>query len=382
MSQRVRVRIGNLFSSYINGYSFKSEDFEITRTQDMLPVLKIANVGVAEKTDFTNCHYHKTSGFERFIAHRGDLAFSLTGSLGYVSIVTEDCLVNQRVFVIRREKEYSQLLDVIQPFIKSLDFTNYCYSKATSESNKNISFSVIMDYEVAVFVNDDGSFDLERQRALAQKYQDVEEKKKSLMSKMKILQEHKIAFDRDQSLSYTHIKLNEMVVHKNGKASYTKEYCQRHNGKYPVYSAKNNGPIAYLNNADYSGSFLTYSKNGCAGYITIINGEFSVNGDRCVLQLEQGYENVDLSYLKYYLEPLFRANIKGRMGINGKNEYTKINSTMIKQLNIEVPIPTRADGSFDLSKQQELANKYAEIESIKQSLSLNVQHLLNVSVTD
>lgn len=41
-----------------------------------------------------------------------------------------------------------------------------------------------------------------------------------------------------------------------------------------------------------------------------------------------------LCYLNYNLEPIFRSNIKGRLGIDGKNKYTKITSTMIKALKL------------------------------------------------
>ena len=380
MPQTVKKRIGDLFPTYINGYSFKSDDFSNVCEEGMLPVLKIANVGTSEKTDFRNCHYHSADGFDRFVAHEGDLAFSLTGSLGYVSVVTEDCLVNQRVFVIRRKPEYAQLLDLAQPIIKSLEFTKYCYSKATSEANKNISGAVINDYEITVYLDDDGSVNIGLQKALALKYQDVEEKKKILLSKINALQDCKIIFGDDQSVTYALISLNDMVTHKNGKATYTKEYCQQHTGKIPVYSANNSGPIAYMNTSDYDGTYLTYSKNGCAGYITILDGEFSINGDRCVMKLNPGYEEIDLGYLKYFLQPIFRANIKGRIGVNGKNEYTKLNSTMIKQLDIKVPIPIKSDGTFDLAKQRELANKQAKGESIKKDLCKDIYKLIDVLV--
>ena len=171
-----------------------------------------------------------------------------------------------------------------------------------------------------------------------------------------------------------------MIKHNNGKSEYTKEYCQLHCGDIPVFSGNNNSPLAYMDTADFSGEYLTYSKNGCAGYINIQKGEFSVNGDRCVITLNEKYSKLNLSYLKYYLEPIFRANIKGRMGINGKNEYTKLNSTMIKKLNIEIPIPIKENGMYDIEKQKEIAQKIATIEFIKQDLCNKVIELTNISV--
>lgn len=244
-------------------------------------------------------------------------------------------------------------------------------NKATKVKFKNITIEIPAD--------DKGSFDLEKQNELALKYRELEEKKKVLLNKIECLKKAKIKFDSDYS-GYAQIEFNKMVTHHNGKASYTKEYCQKHKGDIPVYSANNNTPIAFMDKADYSGEYLTYSKNGCAGYITIKNGDFSVNGDRCVITLNKGYENIDLHYLKYFLEPIFRANIKGRIGINGKNEYTKLNSTMIKKLNLKIPIPIKNDGSFDIEKQKEIAQKYATIESIKRDLYNQVLELINIVV--
>ena len=98
------------------------------------------------------------------------------------------------------------------------------------------------------------------------------------------------------------------------------------------------------------------------------------------MTINPGYDRVDLDYLKYYLEPIFRANIKGRIGINGKNEYTKLNSTMIKKLNIQVPIPIKSNGEFDLNEQKRLAKKYATIELIKKNLYEQINQLTKISV--
>lgn len=84
---------------------------------------------------------------------------------------------------------------------------------------------------------------------------------------------------------------------------------------------------------------------------------------------------ISLEYLKCYLEPIFRKHRKGRMGVNGKNEYTKLNSTMIKQLNITIPIPVTEEGIFDIEKQKELAQKYATIEGIKDNIYNQIKTL-------
>ena len=234
--------------------------------------------------------------------------------------------------------------------------------------------------KIRIPVTSEGVYDLAKQKELAQKYLDIKNKKEGLLEKAEKLSKAKIIIQDAPNITPLNVPLNDMITHANGKASYTKEWCEAHPGDVPVFSANNSGPIAYSDTADYNGTYLTYSKNGCAGYMTILSGQFSVNGDRCVIKLNAGYENIDLLYLKYYLEPIFRANIKGRLGVDGKNEYTKINSTMIKKLNIIVPVPVKEDGMFDLEYQRELAQKYAAIETMKDSICNQIEALTNIVV--
>ena len=53
---------------------------------------------------------------------------------------------------------------------------------------------------------------------------------------------------------------------------------------------------------------------------------------------------------------------------------------MIKKLNISIPIPIKEDGSFDIEKQRELAQKYAVIDSIKDDVHKKIIQLTNMAV--
>ena len=81
------------------------------------------------------------------------------------------------------------------------------------------------------------------------------------------------------------------------------------------------------------------------------------------------------------LESVFRANKKGREGDLGKNEYTTLNSHMIKTMKDTIPIPVQDDGSFDLEQQKMLALKYEKINKIKKELIHKVSKLININVT-
>jgi type I restriction enzyme S subunit len=240
----------------------------------------------------------------------------------------------------------------------------------------------VLNAVITLPITDDGTYDLDEQRRLAGIYSEIEEQRQKLLDRIFEIQELLIHINKDEGVEYADVPLNEIVTHNNGNAIYTKTWCQGHRGSYPLYSANNFEPIAYVDIFDYEGEYLTYSKNGCAGYITIFSGRFSVNGDRCVMTINEEFVGkVNLLYLKYYLEPIFRQHKKGRLGIYGKNEFTKLNSTMIRELDIKVPIPLADDGSYDLEKQIEIAERYRQIDDIKAGLISKITQLTSICVT-
>lgn len=72
---------------------------------------------------------------------------------------------------------------------------------------------------------------------------------------------------------YIYIRLRDLFEIQRGKSIYTKTYCKNNKGEYPVYSADNNNPLAYRNDYDYDGEYLTLSINGIAGVLTILDGK-------------------------------------------------------------------------------------------------------------
>lgn len=77
---------------------------------------------------------------------------------------------------------------------------------------------------------------------------------------------------------------------------------------------------------DYDGEYLTWAKDGLAGYMMLHSGKFSLTGHRGILIPTDNCQNIDLTYIKYVLEPIFRANKKGREGDLGKKRiyYIKL----------------------------------------------------------
>lgn len=109
----------------------------------------------------------------------------------------------------------------------------------------------------------------------------------------------------------------------------------------------------------------------------IHDAPFSATNHRGVLVPK--IENLDLNYVKYLLEPIFRELKKGREGSNGENEYTSLPPFMIKKVTIDLPIDE--NGKLDLNAQKEISKKYLALEQYKQDIVAKLQALIDQKVT-
>lgn len=274
---------------------------------------------------------------------------------------------------------YEDLQDVLD--------CNYLRYAIENESKKNeYTFSnkatkiTFRNLVITIPVMENGTFDYEKQRSLAEKYSDVEEKRRSLLNRINELNEIAVRLPKDESSNWKEYKCSDLFVPTNGSSRYTKEYCKSHKGNIPLYSGNTEVSFDMVDSYDYDGEYITWAKDGLAGYMMLHEGKFSITGHRGILIPKDICKNIDLSYVKYLLEPIFRKNKKGREGDLGKNEYTTVNSVMINKMKETIPIPIKEDGSFDLEKQKELASKYRKIDEIKADLENKILELTDIIV--
>lgn len=183
------------------------------------------------------------------------------------------------------------------------------------------------------------------------------------------------------AINYQYIKISDILIPQNGNGELTKDYSRMHPGKYPIYSSNNSEVFGFCDKYDYDGEFLTWSIVGCAGYITEISGRFSITNNRGIIIIKEEFkESIDIKYLKYILEPVFRRSIKGRLGLEGKNEYTQLNRKMINEIEEKIPIPIKSNGEFDLNKQKEIVEKYEIIRIYKEKLKEKKDQIKNIII--
>lgn len=173
-----------------------------------------------------------------------------------------------------------------------------------------------------------------------------------------------LALKKKSEKSLKNFKIKDLFEIKKGKSVYTKKYGEANKGSYPVYSASNFAPLTHINSYDFDGEFITWATNGFAGYVKVISDKFSINGDRGLLKPK--IDDINLSYIKYYLEPQLREMAKGRKGEDGEDEFTKVYPKMIE--NVEVPLPINSNGEIDIEAQLETTEKIKYIEELKQKI--------------
>ena len=308
------------------------------------------------------------------------LTISINGLAGKITIFDEKFSTNaDRVVMLPKEGiSIDYIRHVAEPILRNSvkgrkgDLGKNEFTKLTP--------TMILNTYIPIPLNEDNSFNYERQCELASIYNNIEQQKKILLDKLEMLSNISVLIDKKDGVSFKKVLPSELFIPKNGNSKYTKEYCKNHKGDIPLFSGNTDGIFDKINSYDYDGEYLTWAKDGLAGYMMIHSGKFALTGHRGILIPTDICQNIDLKYIKYVLEPLFRAHKTGREGDLGKNEYTTLNSDMIKKITETIPIPIKDDGSFDIKMQKELANRYEQIDEIKTELAQHIISLTDITI--
>jgi len=139
----IKCRLKNISTS-VNGYSFKSDDFD--REYD-IPVIRIGDVG--DIIDFEDCIKVKSKFLEEkkdFIVKKNDILIGLTGgTIGKSGRYNYDSpsLLNQRVGLLRNKKEV--LNGLLYHYVKSEVFIRYIFYDCYGGGQDNISMNDILN---------------------------------------------------------------------------------------------------------------------------------------------------------------------------------------------------------------------------------------------
>ena len=237
---------------------------------------------------------------------------------------------------------------------------------------------MIQSVKFAVPVDHNGEPWLEKQKEIAAGYVTLEQTKETVVEQIANLSQVSIVPNCDE-YAIEYLPLSELFDTIKGKSKYTKKYGNLHSGPYPVYSASSQGTLTHLDTYDYDGRYMTWSTNGFAGTILILDGKFSINGDRGILVPKNGRQDLDFDYMKFTLEPIFRELAKGRKGDNGEDEFTKLYPSMLSD--IMVPIPVDGEGNISLSLQKEIAQKFISVQNSQKEIIEKLDALISKKIS-
>lgn len=237
---------------------------------------------------------------------------------------------------------------------------------------------MIRSVSIPMPVDEEGIILLSEQQRIAKQLDSLSSVKEQVEVLRNHLAESRITLvEEDYPMKYFPLSMLFDLV--KGSARYTKKYGNLHAGPYPVFSASSSKPLTKLDTFDYDGKYLTWSTNGFAGTILILDGKFSINGDRGILVPKDGRTDLNYDYMKFVLEPLFRELAKGRKGDNGEDEFTKLYPSMISD--VMVPVPVDDDGQIDLNAQKEIAIKYFTVQRYQKEIVTRLDSIINQKVS-
>lgn len=171
--------------------------------------------------------------------------------------------------------------------------------------------------------------------------------------------------------------VDELFDAKLGNPKYTKRFGNSNPGPYPVFAASNHAPLIHVNHFDYDGEYLSWARNGFAGFVTHHTGKFSINYDRGIL-VPLNPDVVTL-YAKFVLEPILRKAAVGRKDHSGRDEFTKLYLSSIKE--IRIPIPVNNDGGISKEAQLEMIERFQLLDDIKSELGDYCKVLSELSIS-
>ncbi|MDR1571056.1 MAG: restriction endonuclease subunit S [Clostridiales Family XIII bacterium] len=225
--------------------------------------------------------------------------------------------------------------------------------------------------EFNIPVDEYGDFDIESQKIISGQFALVNQMKSELTGWREQLTDlHFVVDIGDYQMRA--LPLTDCFDIVRGSGKYTKTYTQTHVGEYPLYSGNTFAAFADIDSCDFNVPCLSWTIDGLAGYMMIHTSPFSATNHRGVLIPKSN--KINLVYAKHILEPIFRELKKGRIGENGKNEYTSLPPFMLESLSL--PCPVDENGEISLSAQQKIAKSYATIEMYRREVLDRIDSLI------
>ena len=331
-------------------------------SNDLIPVYS-----ASKDKDYVFGYVEKTSKWK---SYKNVLSWNADGLYAGCVFYHEDEFVPyEKIKLMKLKPEYEKNLDykflrkTIELELLSMSF-GFRY-KCAIKRVKKISIKIPID--------DNDNFDLDSQKAIAEKYKSLEEiadELKSLYDDFK-----KVKFDLGIDFNFREFPIVDIFHIEKGKSKYARRYIKDNLGEFPIYSSqtKDEGVIGKIDTYDYDVECLTWTTDGAyAGTVFYRNGKFSMTSHCGALIPKENYRNkIDLRFISQYLNNYLKDYAVGE---GNKRVTIKI---MEK---VSIKIPMYKTGKIDLPKQKEYRGKYEKLEQVKRDLIIDIQDTLDSQV--
>jgi restriction endonuclease S subunit len=231
---------------------------------------------------------------------------------------------------------------------------------------------MVENIEFSLPIDDYGNIDITKQKKFVEKILSVFELRKDVLEYKKQIEDLNVEIDDNYNFEIK--KIENIFDIEKGKAIYTNEFIAKNKGTFSLYSSQttNDGIIGNINSFDYNCEAITWTTDGIhAGTVFLRKGRFSMTTHCGALILKSNMKNILLDYIYSYL----RNNLK-LFAVGEQNK--RLTTTIIKP--IDIPIPVNSKGEFDLSAQQQIAEKYRKIEQIKKNILRELDKIANIEI--
>jgi len=232
--------------------------------------------------------------------------------------------------------------------------------------------SMLKSLSMSMPVDSHGKIDIPTQNEAVEKIIFIEEAKlkiKEYQEKIK-----KLNIEMYNTKSNKVVRMDELFDIEKGKARYTNRYIQDHKGEFPLYSSQtvNDGIIGWIDTFDFDNNSITWTTDGIyAGTVFLRNGKFSMTTHCGALIPKSNIKDVSLDFVCSVLKENLKDHARGE-------QNKRVTKSIIEK--VEVLIPVDKNGHFDLQIQKEIAQKYRKVEEIKDSISQELEKILELQV--
>lgn len=156
----------------------------------------------------------------------------------------------------------------------------------------------------------------------------------------------------------------------------TKTFVKQNSGVIPVYGgSQNETPFGLvkdnLSNVKYFKNCLAWNREGSVGYVFWHKHKFSTNDHHRPFIVKQEYKDlINLEYMRNIVQETLLAQ-----GFKWSKTASKE-----KVRKISVNIPINNNGDIDIETQNQLAERYIKINSIKESIEKELSKISNVNI--